>query len=345
MTVTPPRRIRFFSIILSILILLLGGFWTFSVFQAKHLFEKKLSSLKEQGQEIRYETLKIHQFFPIITLKATGLVFENLLLSNTISFSIKIDSLLFSFSPFSSKQIKGSFDTLTASFLKEPRNIIFGPTSFDINFSSESFYAMGNAEFINIQTLTSPSASLENLYLSLTPQTLRVKNEETSYETPGLNITGSFKKLSLNQSSKNIGPDIENISFTAFLMEKIDLSDFPKKSLKTILSQWKDRGGALDIEKATLSWGDLTFSLEGTLALDDTLNPEGSFTSTVKGIPEFLKHLSQNQTYSTQDRLFLELSLGFLSGTSGEITLPLTLQNQILRLGNFINVDITPLSW
>ena len=339
------KKIRFLSLCLGVLSLLFGGFWTFSIFQAKQSIEQKIKSLKEQGHEIQYETLKIHQFFPTITLKVTKFVFDNILISNNEPFSLKIDALLLSFSPFSPKKIKVQLPSLTGHLSKESHDIILGPSSFEVNLSRDSFYAMGSSDFINIQTPKTSLAHLEDLYISITPHTLVVKNDEGSYETPGLNITCSLKKLSLNQPSQNEEPDVENISFSSFLMEKIDFTDFPKESLKTLLTHWRDQGGALDIQQANMSWGDLTLSFQGTLALDETLNPEGSFTSTVKGIPEFLKQLSQNQSYSKQDRLFLELSLGFLSGTSGEITLPLTLQNQTLRLGNFININLPSLPW
>ena len=114
------KKIRLLSLAtLSFLILIFGGFWTFSIFYTKHAIEERIKSLKEQGHEIGYDTLKIHQFFPIITLKATHFFFDNILISDKATVSLKTESLLLSFCPFSPKKIKGAFHSLKGQLSKE----------------------------------------------------------------------------------------------------------------------------------------------------------------------------------------------------------------------------------
>lgn len=326
-----------------ILILILISLWIVCIFQIKSRLEGMISDLCQEGYDIHYKSLKTEGIFPYIKFKLQDFCLENTPLSKDLNLSLKSDTLSFSFVPFLPQKINIDFQSLKGVIPEENLEVLLGSPSLEISIPSRPFHLTGMIPFLKIKS-QALEIDLEDLHLELTPQALTAQNDQGPYAIEGLGMIGFIKKFSFRKKSFALEPGIQDISFSASLMEILDFKRTPQKSLKSILVDWRDKGGALEINFLNLTWGDLKANLQGTLALDEKLNPEGAFTLILQEVRTFLKNLSKNQNYTSQNRLFLELSLGFLSRTSPEIKLPLTLQNQILSIGSFVNISFPSLN-
>ena len=57
----------------------------------------------------------------------------------------------------------------------------------------------------------------------------------------------------------------------------------PAAPLPSALTRWRDAGGTLDIEGAHLAWDKTKVDIDGTLALDSAMQPEGALSATITG--------------------------------------------------------------
>lgn len=102
--------------------------------------------------------------------------------------------------------------------------------------------------------------------------------------------------LEMNASAENmILPDTIDAPFGQ-KVEKIDaalrvMGDVPDPRHKTPVSVWSTEGGTVEFDKLDLRWGALLFSARGTLGLDDDLQPEGVFSSSIANHGDLLKIL------------------------------------------------------
>lgn len=334
------KKVFFILLSISGLICALGIIWGVLVVNVKNKIETFLKETSTQTQKISYEKIKIKTFFPLLTLKINDFSF-----SEDTVFSLKIPELQISLFPLSPNTAK--FLAPHADFKDEKHALffVFNSSEADINLVSPEEHSSFSFKALDLSLNTHHLALLENFNFSISFHTMVAQNDQGQYTLPGFDLKGSLETLRLDTPVEGLGPILKDISFVGFIMEKINFQDLSHKSFKEILREWRERGGACDIEKTTFSWGPLLANIEGTIALDQSLNPEGSFTLHLKGIADFLKQLAQARSYSKQDQVFLQLSLGFLSGAKGDITIPLTLLNQTLQLGNFIQVSLPSLDW
>ena len=334
------KKVSLSLLSVSCAIIILGVIWGSLVFNMKNKIETFFKETSTQNQVLSYKKINIKQFFPMLVLKISDFSFvENNL------FSLKIPELYISLFPLYPHM--ASLSTHHAEFHHLKHNLSFAVNSPTLNVHLVSPEEQSSFSFKSLDMTHNDNhlAHLDDLDFSIATRTMIANNDQGQYKIPGFDIKSSLKTLILYQSIEGLESSIQNISLSGFIMEKFNFEDLFQKPLKDIMREWRDRGGACEIEKTTFSWGPLTINIDGTIAFDQTLNPEGSFTLHIKGISDFLKHLAKARTYSNQDQLLLQLSLGFLSGPKGDLTLPLTILNQTLRLGNFVQISIPSLNW
>lgn len=321
-------------------ILILGILWTILAFNMKDKIESFLKETSLGDRVLSYEKIKIEHFFPMLTLK----IRDFSLVENNV-FSLKIPELYLSLFPLQPRTVKLSTNHADLNLIKPTLFFTFNSPELHINLTSPEEHSSFSSKTLDLTLNDHHLANLDDLNFSISSHSMIANNDQGQYTIPGFDIISSVKTLILDHPIDGFEANFQNISLVAFIMEKISFKDPSLKSLKEILGEWSARGGACDISKASFSSGNLSINLEGTVALDQTLNPEGSFTLHIKGISDFLSQLAKTQTYSNQDQLFLQLSLGFLSGSKGELTLPLTLMDQTIRLGNFVQIKLPSLNW
>lgn len=110
------------------------------------------------------------------------------------------------------------------------------------------------------------------------------------------------------------------------------------------LSAWRDAGGAVDLDRATLSWGPLRLSGNGTFALDASLKPLAAASTEVEGGAEAIAALVDARLVDPQNAQLAVLGLAALADGEGKVKLPLTAQDGALWIGPIRLADLPPLA-
>lgn len=157
------------------------------------------------------------------------------------------------------------------------------------------------------------------------------------------NIKGSeiSAGLVLNLSGVTLPEAAEKLlgrTLQKFAAEVQLMGDPPLPLERPQLSRWRKDGGVMEIKKLDLAWGPAKLSGEGTLGLDDTLQPEASLTSQISGHQKTLDSLVAAGVVQEQVARSVRLVLDMMSrrsgpGTEAVIRLPLSIQNRVIYVG------------
>ncbi|HEX7967007.1 MAG TPA: DUF2125 domain-containing protein [Stellaceae bacterium] len=111
----------------------------------------------------------------------------------------------------------------------------------------------------------------------------------------------------------------------------------PRGKLRQGLAAWRDDGGTIELEVGSLRWGPLAASANGTLALDEVLQPIGAMTATIEGHNAIIDAFVANGSLRPGDASFAKTFLGLMAKPSADgrkqLTVPLRLQNDRVYLG------------
>jgi len=143
-----------------------------------------------------------------------------------------------------------------------------------------------------------------------------------------------------------LGPGISMIALDAALTGPMPRSPV----LITRATGWRDGGGTLEVQHATLQWGPLDLSGSATLALDDHLQPMGAATAKIRGYIATLDGLASARIIPSQAAMAAKAVLGLMShtpqdGGPPEVEVPLTLQNRSLSVGRIPLARLPEFSW
>jgi hypothetical protein len=111
----------------------------------------------------------------------------------------------------------------------------------------------------------------------------------------------------------------------------------PEGPLAQAVAAWRDAGGTIEVDSLHLQWGGLGFNANGTLALDQTLQPIAAFSGGIEGFDEILKVLVATDRMTPEQALLVQIALNMLArrGPDGkpQLTVPFTIQNGKMYLG------------
>jgi hypothetical protein len=138
--------------------------------------------------------------------------------------------------------------------------------------------------------------------------------------------------IALPRAVPSLGATIDLVTLSGALKGTV-----PAGKLRDALSAWRDDGGTIELEQGTLRWNSLAASANGTLALDETLQPMGALTATIENQNAVIDAAVAGGTMRVQDANLAKILLGLMAkpGPDGkkQLTLPVTLQNRRLYLG------------
>lgn len=113
--------------------------------------------------------------------------------------------------------------------------------------------------------------------------------------------------------------------------------DFPDLSLGIpvngeTMARWRDSGGTIEVRRLDIDHGPLKISGDGTLALDQAMQPIGSFTVKAQGHMEALDRLRDAGLIKANDHGLVRLVLTALT-KEGALKVPLTIQDRRVYVG------------
>jgi hypothetical protein len=137
---------------------------------------------------------------------------------------------------------------------------------------------------------------------------------------------------------------LREIAFNADMVGPFGDGPLPK-----LLAAWSAAGGAVDLKDVTLDWPPMTISGEGSVALDQELQPIGAFTSRVAGFTDVLDIMVREHRMADGEATVAKAMLGLMAkpgpGGRAEIGVPLTVQERVLSAGPLKLFEVPRLDW
>jgi hypothetical protein len=183
---------------------------------------------------------------------------------------------------------------------------------------------------------------------------LRVAGAEARIELPGrapeshredgLAAAIRLTQVTLPAAVPPFGPEIETLNLAATIKGAL-----PPGKLRDALAAWRQDGGTIELTGGSLRWGTLVASANGTLALDDKLQPIGALTATIENHNAIVDAAVANGTLRAGDAGLVKTVLGLMAkpGPDGrkQLTLPVSLQNDHVYLGPAQIAALPRFSW
>ncbi len=116
------------------------------------------------------------------------------------------------------------------------------------------------------------------------------------------------------------------------------------------LTTWRDAGGTVEIRRLTLAYGPAELTTNGTLALDEALQPTGAFTARIRGFFQAVDALRSRGLVRRRDAVTAKLLLSVLTkrprdGGPPSLSVPLTIQNRKFYVGPVPLLTLEPVTW
>ncbi len=128
------------------------------------------------------------------------------------------------------------------------------------------------------------------------------------------------------------------------------LGDLARGPLADSLKAWRDGGGTVQITRLKADLGALGIQADGTLALDEAMQPIGAFVARIKGFFPALQALKRAGVISAKDAVTAMVVLSAMARkkTAGGpfiLTMPVTIQDLNVHVGPVSLFEIPPLNW
>lgn len=116
------------------------------------------------------------------------------------------------------------------------------------------------------------------------------------------------------------------------------------------LANWRDGGGVVELDEVMVGWTPLTLSANGTVALDQRLQPLVAMTARMTGFFETVDALTSTNLVRSRDASMAKMVLGLLSkrpadGGPAVLELPLTIQDGVFYAGPAALGKVPELPW
>jgi hypothetical protein len=153
------------------------------------------------------------------------------------------------------------------------------------------------------------------------------------------------ENLSLPPLPAPLTPTLRKLAITA----DVDGPMSNSGPLPQVLEAWRSAGGAIDVKDFTLDWPPLFVAGNGTAALDQNLQPMGSFTTRINGLDSVIDAVISQKGLDQRVGAMAKGVVGLLSqnGTNGarEVRAPISVQDRMLSIGPLQLLEIPPVKW
>lgn len=140
---------------------------------------------------------------------------------------------------------------------------------------------------------------------------------------------------------KPFGDDIPTASLDATLRAPLG----GEGTLADELVAWRDNGGVLDVSHISGQLKPVSVSADGTVALDQALQPLAAFSVRARGASDAVDRFVKAGKMDQGAGLAAKLALGVLGGADGEIKTAVTVQDRTLYLGKLAVTRVPRVTW
>ncbi|MDE1149452.1 MAG: DUF2125 domain-containing protein [Azospirillaceae bacterium] len=160
---------------------------------------------------------------------------------------------------------------------------------------------------------------------------------------PPADHTGTGLTLHLDVSGLTV-PPVRNLGTTIrrLVVSARVQGPLPTTPTAEAVSPWSKEGGTVELDSLKLDWGDLSLAANATLALDTSLQPQGSGAVEASGLESLMEN--SNQAAMVRAGMAM-LSKPNANGGPPAVHLPITLQNHKLQVGPFTVWHYPTVDW
>ena len=142
-----------------------------------------------------------------------------------------------------------------------------------------------------------------------------------------------------------LGQRIEKFHLVSQVMGMV-----PPAMPREALAGWRDAGGVFQLRESEISWGPLWAAGDGTLALDQAMQPLAAGTVRIAGLTETLDALTASGMLQSEPAKLAQVMFGALArppaeGGRPEVRLPLSIQNGFVYMGPIKLARVQPIDW
>lgn len=197
---------------------------------------------------------------------------------------------------------------------------------------------LGDAEVTDPNALPWIGAARVDLALALTPDGAATDNTFAKF-------TGAADAVRLAVSLPPFERVIRAVQLDADLV-----GDLQPGRLSEALEGWRRGGGTLEVRTLFLDWPPLALAGDGTMALDEQLQPIAAFSTRITGFDETLRTLENRGIIPPGQAASAAVILNLLSSTprggeTPELAVPVSVQDQRLRVGPLNVLELPTLVW
>ncbi len=128
------------------------------------------------------------------------------------------------------------------------------------------------------------------------------------------------------------------------------MGELPQGLPREALTAWRDGGGVLQLREGQTDWGPISAAGNGTIALDENMQPLAAGTVKIAGLPELLDMLAASGTVPQGQANLAKMMFGAMAATPAgggrpQVSLPLTIQNDYVYMGPIKLAPLQPIDW
>jgi len=336
------------SAVLAVLALAYGGLWLMLAFGSRDTVLQWIDDQRGHGFAVHYDNLEVTGFPLSIRLEFTNPGFGAPNATHPWSWEGAHLGLLFK--PWNMRSLAAitSGQQVLAIPIKGKTEIFKGEAALIEAILDLSGTGAKSAklmiEQINLKAESPTLAAIRIKQANVHVE--RLITGKADHQTASASLALSLKGLGGPWlAASPLGGDIQKLIFKARQM-----GSFDKGPLIQSLENWRDSGGTMEISKLALQHGPLKISADGTLALDDKLQPIGALTARMEGFFETIDALKNLGAVKPRDAITAKMVLGVLSrrsenGAPAHLNLALSAQGNKLYAGPIALMEIPEIDW
>ena len=146
-----------------------------------------------------------------------------------------------------------------------------------------------------------------------------------------------------NGAGGQVQPPIDRLAWQARLSQPVPPGAVPAERARA----WRNAGGRLELSRVSLRWGPLDATGQGTVTLDDQLQPRAEASIEATGLPATLDALARSGAIAPTAASAAKAVLAILAAPApgAPVRVPVQLADGILTVARFPLVRFPPLAW
>jgi hypothetical protein len=329
------------SLLLAVLVLLAGGayaaYWFHIARGIKDAAPAWAAAQRVQGYDIEWQTLAVEGFPFAVRLRLAGVALHA---DRPFPYAARSAALTATASPFDFRTWR----------VRAPEGLALDAPTLVAGIdaaSLEGSVALGGEA--TIIALAAHEISGRGLARGVAAAafeatlTLPERASEGRRDT-ALGLTASLLQATLAPIPAPLSRRLDALSLAASVK-----GPWPSGGFLRALVAWRDAGGTVEIENAHAAWGGTVLDLDGTLALDAAMQPEGAMTARVTGADKAVDAAVEAGAIEPRYAGVAKSVLRAISAKdetgAGALHVPLTIQDQRLYIGPAAVAALPQIDW